>query len=376
MILLAAGFSVGHAADLPVDRIGPILDRTIRPLMARDEIPGMAIGVIVDGKPHIFDYGVASIATNKPVADGTLFELGSISKTFTATLAAWAAVEGRLSMSDPVAKYLPVLRDKPFGRVRLLDLATHTTGGLPVQVPDEVHNTAQLMDYFQAWHPARPRGTYRTYTNIGIGTLGLITAKSMDQDFATLMQQWLFPALGMKDSYVHLPAAKMADYAQGYTSTGQPIRMAPGVLDDEAYGIRTTIGDMTRFLAANMGLVALDSGLRRAIAATHTGYFTIGDMTQDLIWEQYLYPVTLQSLLDGNGTAMLLKPTLVTAIEPPQAPEADSWINKTGSTNGFSAYIAFVPALRLGIVMLANRNFPIDDQVRAAYTILNALTEP
>jgi beta-lactamase class C len=94
-------------------------------------------------------------------------------------------------------------------------------------------------------------------------------------------------------------------------------------------------------------------------------------MTQDLIWEQYAYPVTLDALLQGNSATVILNPTPVQPIVPPQAPIENVWINKTGSTSGFGAYVAFVPQQRLGIVLLANKNFPIDERVRAAYRILS-----
>lgn len=349
------------------------VDRVVLPLMAKHSIPGMAVGVIVDGKPYVFDYGVASLATRRPVARGTLFEIGSVSKTFTATLASWAQVKGKLSFSDPVARFLPSLRGTAFGRVPLLDLATHTPGGLPLQVPESIHDRAQLMTYLQAWRPAWPPGTHRTYSNIGIGTLGLIAARAMGGDFVALMQRRLFPALGLRDTFLHVPAARMDDYAQGYTGQGAPIRMAPGVLDAEAYGVRTTAADMLRFVQANMGMLALDPGLQRAIANTHTGYYAAGPMTQDLIWEQYPWPVTRKRLQQGNAPAMLFDPLPVTALRPPLKPRPDTWINKTGSTNGFAAYVAFVPQQRMGIVLLANRSLPISDRIDAAYAILATL---
>jgi beta-lactamase class C len=187
------------------------------------------------------------------------------------------------------------------------------------------------------------------------------------------MQRQLFPALGMKSSFIDIPAAKLPDYAEGYAKDGAPIRMSAGVLSPEAYGIKATADDMVRFLEANMNLIQVAPKLQRAITDTHTGYFKAGPMTQDLIWEQYPYPVALRTLLDGNSSAMIFNATPVTPFNPPQAPREDVWINKTGSTNGFGAYIAFVPQKRLGIVILANKNFPIDERVTAAYRILTAL---
>jgi beta-lactamase class C len=366
---------IGHAADHTEDRLKPVVDAAIQPVMAKYHIAGMAIGVISEGQPHVFNYGVASRETGKPVAQNTLFEVGSVSKTLTATLASYAEINGDLSLSDPTAKYLPSLRGTPFGNVSLLNLGTHTPGGLPLQVPDDIHDNDQLMQYFSAWKPTYAPGTYRTYANPGIGTLGLIAAKSMKQEFTPLMEQRVFPALGMKNTFIDVPAARMADYAQGYKKDDSPIRVAPGVLSAEAYGVKTTAADMLRFVAANMDLIRVDGKFQRAITATHTGYFKAGVLTQDLIWEQYPYPVALNTLLEGNGPAMVLNATPAVEIKPPQAPAQDVWINKTGSTNGFGAYVAFVPEKRIGIVMLANKNLPNEDRVKVAYQILTELAQ-
>ncbi|GAB7522374.1 class C beta-lactamase [Paraburkholderia sp. 2C] len=366
----AAGTGEGSPARGSIQRA---VDDAIRPMMAKDRIAGVAVGIIVDGKPRVFNFGVASTQTREPVTNDTLFELGSVSKTFTATLTSWAQVNGQLSLSDRVGTYLPLLRGSPFGDVSLLDLGTHTPGGLPLQVPDEIENDAQLMRYFKAWRPQYAPGTYRTYTNPGIGTLGMIAAKSMNDDFTALIEQRLFPALGLRHSFIDIPVEHASDYAQGYTKDGKPIRLKGGELGPEAYGVKSTASDMLRFVEANMSLIKLDAPLQRAIIDTHTGYFKAGPMTQDLIWEQYPYPVTLNSLLEGNGPAMATEAMPVTAIDPPLAPMDNVWINKTGSTNGFGAYVAFVPARRLGIVILANRNFPIADRVAAAHKILASL---
>ena len=373
-VALFASAAISHAGDRH-DTVRRAVDRVIEPMMAKNGIPGVAVGLVAGGRSYVFDYGVASTNTGKPVTRETLFELGSVSKTLTATLASYAQVEGSLSLADTTSRYLPSLRGTPFGEVSLLNLGTHTPGGLPLQVPDNIHNHNELMQYFREWRPIYTPGTYRTYTNMGIGMLGLITAKGMGQDFTVLLQQRLFPLLGMRNSYIQVPEGKMADYAQGYTKEGTPIRVAPGVLSSEAYGIKSTAGDIIRFLEANMDLIRLNAKLQAAITETHTGYFQAGAMTQDLIWEQYPWPVTLKMLLDGNSAAMIFNATPVKAIVPPEKPRQNVWINKTGSTNGFSSYVAFVPEQKLGIVILANKNYPIEDRVTAAYRILTSLAD-
>ena len=205
--------------------------------------------------------------------------------------------------------------------------------------------------------------------------LGLIAAKKMDADFATLMQRELFAPLGLRNTFLVVPADQLSRYAQGYTSAGKPRRMAPGPLAPEAYGIRTTAPDMLRFLDANMNLIHLDDTLRRAITDTHTGYYRIGAMTQDLIWEQFRYPISLSGLLQGNSDHVMFEPNPAVKIEPPSRPESDVVINKTGSTSGFGAYVAFIPQRKTGIVLLANKSYPIAARVTAAYRILTRLTE-
>ena len=369
LLSLIGAVTPTHAAD----KLRAAVDAAVQPVMARYAIPGMAVAITHDGHDTVFTYGLADPVAHQPVTEHTLFEIGSVTKTFTATLAAWAEVTGQLTLSAKTSAYLPALRGTKFGNVTLQELGTHTPGGLPLQLPDAITTQDQLIAYLRAWQPKYTPGTVRTYNNIGIGTLGLITAMTLHQDFTTAMQTRLFPALGLASTFITIPAARQADYAQGHTKTGSPIRMRSELLGAEAYGIRTTAGALIRFVDANMGERALPTDLQRAIAATHTGYVQAGGMTQDLIWEEYPMPVALPTLLDGNSDRMILEATPVSPITPPSPPRADVWINKTGSTNGFASYVAFVPEKRAGVVILANRNYPIEARVRLAYEVMSGL---
>ena len=342
-------------------------------VMSEYAVPGLVIAVSVNGKQHFYNFGVASKASKQPVTPDTLFEVGSVSKLFTATLATYAQAQGKLSLSDTVSKYEPELEGTPFGKVTLVHLATHTAGGFPLQVPDNVQNERQLMDYLKSWKPAYPMGTQRSYANPSIGMLGVIAAKSLNMPFTQAMEQQLFPALGLNSTYLTVPASKMALYAQGYDKQDAPVRLNSGVLGNEAYGVKTSARDLIHFTELNLGRGETSPLMRKALTDTHTGYFSVGPMTQDLIWEQYPYPVELKSLLAGNSNKMAYENNDVIALNPPLAPQQAVWVNKTGSTGGFGAYTVFVPAEQKAIVILANKNYPNDARVKLAYEVLKAL---
>ncbi|WP_410176618.1 class C beta-lactamase [Sinorhizobium medicae] len=373
--LLSCGGGAHAAGKGDEGQLARVVDEAIRPLMEENGVPGMAVAVTVRGKRYVFNYGLASKEGGKKVTDDTMFEIGSISKTFTATLAAYAEARGNLSLAEPASKYLPALSGTPFDEIRLLDLGTYAAGGLPLQFPDAVSGEESMIEYFKSWRPTYAAGTHRLYSNPSIGLFGYLAAKSMGAPFAHLMEETVIRGLALKNTFISVPDDRMDDYAYGYSKAGKPIRVTRGVFDSQAYGVKTTAADLLRFVEASIDDTGLEEMLRHAITATHTGYFKVGPMTQGLGWEMYAYPPTLDDLLTGNSARMALEPSKVDKIVPPSAPRKDIWINKTGSTNGFGAYAAFVPAERIGIVMLANRNYPIAARVKAAYRILTTLDD-
>ncbi|WP_028628282.1 class C beta-lactamase [Metapseudomonas resinovorans] len=365
----------GHAvADAERADIGTAVQQAAGQVMQQYGIPGLAIAVTANGEQHFYNFGVASRETRQAVTRDTLFEVGSVSKTLTVTLAAYAEANGKLSLSDSPGQYLPQLKGSQLDPVTLINLATHTAGGFPLQLPDEVQNQQQLMDYYRSWQPRFAPGTYRTYANPSIGLLGVIAARSLGMPYAKAMESELLPKLGMRSTFIDVPASAMPRYAQGYNKDDAPVRVNPAMLAAEAYGVKTSSKDLLHFVEVNLGQVAMDdASLQQAIDATRTGYYRLGAMTQALIWEQYDYPVALQTLLEGNASRMALESHAVTAITPPLAPQQAVWVNKTGSTNGFGAYVAFVPEKKFGIVLLANKNYPNEERVKLAYRILGEL---
>ncbi|MBD2535972.1 beta-lactamase [Nostoc flagelliforme FACHB-838] len=376
-IIAATSFYLGACAQATDSKDQSQFEQTvseaIRPIIEENNVPGMAVAVTVQGKRYFFNYGVASKENGQKVTQDTIFEIGSVSKTFTATLASYAQVSGTLSLLDNASKYLPALADSSFNKISLLNLGTYTAGGLPLQFPENVNDQQEMIAYYKGWRPSYAPGTRRLYSNPSIGLLGYLAARSIGKPFDELMEKKLFPKLGLTRTYLKVPQNQMSKYAYGYSKDNKPIRVSPGVLDSEAYGVKTTASDMIQFVEANMNGMELDETLQRAIAGTHIGYFKVGDMTQALGWEMYTYPINLDRLLAGNSSQVSLKVNVVTRLAPSLSPQQNVLINKTGSTNGFGAYVVFVPVKGIGIVMMANKNYPIPARVKAAYQILMAL---
>jgi beta-lactamase class C len=379
--LAASGLTVlcAHAAPEAAPDVAAIraaVDAAVRPMMAKNDIPGMAVGVTVGGKSYVFNYGVASKQSGKPVDDRTLFEVGSVSKTFNATFGAKALVEGKLKLSDHPSRHLPALKGHPIDHATLLNLVTYTAGGLTLQVPDAVTDEASLMRYLQQWKPEFAPGEKRRYSNPSIGLFGRAAAAAMGRDYADAVESDLLPQLGLRETYLRVPASAMADYATGYDKddrqAGAPdvaVRVTPGAFDAESYGIKTTAADLVRFMQVNIDPGALEATTRQAVEATHIGHFQVDGMTQALGWEQYPWPVPLAQLQAGNT----LGNATSKVVPLDRTPAGPRLFNKTGSTRGFGAYVVFVPTQRIGVVLLGNRRWPIPERVDAAYAILGRL---
>lgn len=362
------------AADLSSQQVTSLVKAAIEPLMEQQAIPGMSVAVLYKGRAQFVNLGVADLESRRRVTENTLFELGSVSKTFTGTLAGIMIRNGEIRLNDPVQKRWPQLTGEQWRPVRMLHLATYTAGGLPLQLPDEVTDQASLLRFYQNWQPTAAPGVQRQYSNASIGLFGSLMVKG---DYEQAMERHVFQPLRLTRTYITVPPSMMLNYAWGYKN-GQPVRVSPGMLDAEAYGIKSTARDMLTFMQANIDPNRLSAGnavLRNAIRTAQSRYFKVGSLYQGLGWEIYDWPVDAETLLRDNDNAVALKPRPATQVNPVGPSQRASWVHKTGATNGFGAYIAFIPEQNSGIVLLANKNYPNPLRIRVAWQILQALQQ-
>ena len=360
-----------YAGNTPKDReIKKLVDQNFKPLLDKYDVPGMAVGVIQNNKKYETYYGLQSVQDKKAVSSSTIFELGSVSKLFTATAGGYAKNKGKISFDDTPGKYWKELKNTPIDQINLLQLATYTSGNLALQFPDEVQTDQQVLTFFKDWKPKNSIGEYRQYSNPSIGLFGKVVALSMNKPFDQVLEKTIFPDLGLKHSYVNVPKTQMQNYAFGYNQENQPIRVNPGPLDAPAYGVKSTLPDMLKFINANLNTQKYPKDIQRAINETHQGFYQVGTMYQALGWEEFSYPAPLQTLLDSNSEQIVMKPNKVTAIS--KEPSVKMF-HKTGSTNGFGTYVVFIPKENIGLVMLTNKRIPNEERIKAAYAVLNGI---
>ncbi|EOG7802011.1 ADC family extended-spectrum class C beta-lactamase [Acinetobacter baumannii] len=359
-----------YAGNTPKDQeIKKLVDQNFKPLLEKYDVPGMAVGVIQNNKKYEMYYGLQSVQDKKAVNSSTIFELGSVSKLFTATAGGYAKNKGKISFDDTPGKYWKELKNTPIDQVNLLQLATYTSGNLALQFPDEVKTDQQVLTFFKDWKPKNSIGEYRQYSNPSIGLFGKVVALSMNKPFDQVLEKTIFPALGLKHSYVNVPKTQMQNYAFGYNQENQPIRANPGPLDAPAYGVKSTLPDMLSFIHANLNPQKYPADIQRAINETHQGRYQVNTMYQALGWEEFSYPATLQTLLDSNSEQIVMKPKVTAISKEPSV----KMYHKTGSTTGFGTYVVFIPKENIGLVMLTNKRIPNEERIKAAYAVLNAI---
>lgn len=347
------------------------IEKIIKPFMAENEIPGMAIGILYKSKARELYYGFQSKEKEQPIGKNTIFEIGSVSKIFAATTGAYAKNKSNFSFQDKPSKYFPLLKNSDFDNVSLLQLATYTSGNLDLQLPEKIEDEQQLFMFLKDWKQQRTPGKYRHYSNPSIGLFGEAAARSMNTNYDDLLKNNILKKLKMNNTYIEVPDRRMKDYATGYDINNNRVtKIKTGVLGAESYGIKSTLPDLLNLINLNLNPQNAHPDFKKAIVDTHTGYYSIGNMTQALGWEKIGYPSSLEKLLESNSDEIVLQSNMIDK----EIINSQSYLfNKTGSTSGFGTYVLFIPDEKFGLVMMMNKRIPNIERIKVAYNIFKTV---
>lgn len=305
---------------------------------------GGVIGIIdKKQKRQVFTYGAKSIQGADVPDANTIFEIGSITKTFTTILLANIYLNGQFT-DDTVAHYLPASRvtlpSRDGVQIRMVHLATHTSGiprspqrdpGYPLPGeydplnPYSVYTTDDVYNYLtQHCELEFTPGTWWSYSNTGMGLLGHIIGLVDGSSYQTVLQRDIFDELGMNNSSLFLTNQQRVNLALGHDENLEIVpNWYAGDIFQGAGFIKSSLNDMFLYLEANLGLI--ETPLRDAMDLTHQ-------------------PLMHQGSMGEQGLAWFIL----------QLDDGQTIIYGGGNTNGYSAYIGFNRNASTGTIILMN----------------------
>ncbi len=273
-------------APIDADDLESVLNRDLAPALTNGSLApgsggGVAIGVSKNGVRRIITYGTAKT--------DSIFEIGSLTKTFTALALAQMAVKGRVTLDERMRELLPGgVVPKPVGsEITLVDLATHHSG-LPANPgnlkrsgkpnPGADYRAADLYAFLAKHGVARPAYPSFSYSNAGFGLLGVALANRFGGTYSQLLEHAITGPLGMKDTVLSLSPEQQGRMIQGYDAKGRPVD--PWDLDAlaGAGAIRSTAGDLLTYLEVHLHperFGTAQSGLPEAVGLTRQVQATV-----------------------------------------------------------------------------------------------------
>jgi len=314
------------------------LETILRLLVEDREAPGIVLGIReADGTTRILHHGSGGPEA-RSLGRSSVFDIGSITKTFTATLLAEMALRNEVALDDPVARFLPKEVRVPSrgGReITLLDLATHMSGlpSLPANLrttsrldPYVAYTVGMLYEFLVGHELHRNPGEQYEYSNVGYGLLGHTLARAAGMTYRELVRERVLEPLGMESTGYALEGDPAANMVQGHRFGAAVPHWSVTEAMEGAGGLRSSAGDMLKYLEANVG--APTTELERAMRLSHALRVPQGDAGagQGLAWRTVLSPA---------GGAI---------------------VHHGGSTGGFRGGIAFMPQQGIGTVVLTNEN--------------------
>src|SRR5687768_666088 len=240
----------------------PEIEKLFNSFMERSQAPGAVFGVIIDGELALVKAaGVREKTNNALVTPETVFRIASMTKSFTAMAILKLRDDGKLSLEDPVSKYVPELAGLPYPTsdsqvLNIRHLLTHSEG-FPEDNPWGDRQLAQPDKTMREWMRAgipfsTSPGTAFEYSNYGFAILGQIIAKASGRSYEDIISDRILNPLGMNSSTFEMSAVPQDRIALGYRRDGSTWKPEP-ILAHGSFGamggLWTTVHDLARYVA-------------------------------------------------------------------------------------------------------------------------------
>lgn len=367
-------FAINADATQPSsDSTDLLVNKNITQWMKKNNIPGVAVEIYKNGKPHSYYYGYANLEKKIPITNKTIFEVGSFTKIFTCILIADEINRGEMKLDDSISKYLPNLStNNHLKNVTLKNLGTYTSS-LPFSTPSDIKTKPELQKFLMQWKPSSTIGSNWDYSNMSIGLLGLALEEKTKKSLNELYRTRILQPLHMELIGMTVPKQREADYAQGYSSDGKIAPHTTSTLFPAAASIKASGHDMLQFLKAAVGSSDTPDNIATAMLMTQTPYARMSWAKQGLSW--VIYPITQsnKATLLNPSTDMPGPTPAIQLDDNEQIFNGNTLVDKTGGTDGFRSYIAVIPNEKLGIVILTNRFVSHGEIVKIGRDILFSL---
>ncbi|HET7656051.1 MAG TPA: serine hydrolase domain-containing protein [Luteimonas sp.] len=322
--------------DVPISATDHNREGAIDALMQRyqGEVPGASLLVLKDGEAVVRrGYGLSDLAQGTEAGPATNYRLASVSKQFTAAAILLLAQDGKLSLEDPVRRWLPSL-PAVADPITIEHLLTHTSGLVDYEDlmgedwRGQIRDAGVLELLEQEDRLYFPPGMAYRYSNGAYALLSLIVEQASGLDYPTFLRQRIFLPLGMQDTLAFVEGGPAVPHrAWGYSEDG---------------------AGWTRTDQSTTSAVLGDGGI----------YSSIDDLTR---WDAALYD---DRLLSDASRALAFAPHVQVTGEPYEAAYGYGWritgdtLWHSGETIGFRNVIVRWPEQRLTVVLLSNRNDP------------------
>ncbi|HEY1654537.1 MAG TPA: serine hydrolase domain-containing protein [Candidatus Tumulicola sp.] len=256
------GASSPATPQVPTSALGPDAIRKIDALiaiaMSHQHVPAVSVAIAKNGSIlYARGYGYRDLTNRRPANADTIYNIGSVTKQFTAAAILLLQQEGKLSVNDSLGKYFPAY---PYAKKLTLRNLLNQTSGIPdyVYLPNLPHHATAMGFFKMVWVPLHfSPGTRFEYSSTNYLVLGMIVEMVSGDSYGGFLAKHLFEPLGMNDSSTRVEPRELSNGAIGYTFDGRRIAYKTATPDDIGYGdatVNSSAPDLIRWD------VALESG--------------------------------------------------------------------------------------------------------------------